>query len=62
NYKNWNIAARSLVITLDPYQVAAFAAGDQTIRVRVCRFERDTVYSGDLSHLCLPLSILMIKH
>ncbi|MGH9762298.1 MAG: RsiV family protein, partial [Blastocatellia bacterium] len=33
NYKVWNVTSRSLVITFDPYQVASYAAGDQTVRI-----------------------------
>lgn len=31
NYRNWNITANGLLITFDEYQVAAYAAGPQTV-------------------------------
>jgi hypothetical protein len=31
NYKSWNVTADGLQITFDPYQVAAYAAGFQTV-------------------------------
>ncbi len=33
NYRNWNITADGLLITFDEYQVAAYAAGPQTVDV-----------------------------
>lgn len=33
NYQNWNITADGLLITFDDYQVAAYAAGPQTVVV-----------------------------
>ncbi|MEI7988578.1 MAG: RsiV family protein [Chloroflexota bacterium] len=33
NYRNWNITADGLLITFDPYQVASYAAGPQTVMV-----------------------------
>jgi hypothetical protein len=33
NYRNWNIAPDGLLITFDEYQVAAYAAGPQTVVV-----------------------------
>jgi hypothetical protein len=33
NYRNWNIATDGLMITFDEYQVAAYAAGPQTVVV-----------------------------
>ena len=33
NYKSWNITADGLLITFDEYQVAAYAAGPQTVIV-----------------------------
>ncbi|HBG74998.1 MAG: hypothetical protein A2X25_07145 [Chloroflexi bacterium GWB2_49_20] len=33
NYRNWNITADGLLISFDPYQVAAYAAGPQTVLV-----------------------------
>ena len=33
NYKSWNLQADGLRITFDPYQVAAYAAGPQTVVV-----------------------------
>ncbi len=31
NYKNWNLTADGLLISFDPYQVAAYAAGPQMV-------------------------------
>ena len=31
NYKSWNLTKKGLMITFDPYQVAAYAAGTQTV-------------------------------
>ena len=31
NYKSWNLTKKGLMITFDPYQVAAYAAGMQTV-------------------------------
>jgi hypothetical protein len=31
NYRNWNVTADGLLITFDPYQVAAYAAGPQDV-------------------------------
>jgi hypothetical protein len=33
NYRNWNITMDGLLISFDPYQVAAYAAGPQTVLV-----------------------------
>jgi hypothetical protein len=33
NYRNWNVTADGLLITFDPYQVAAYAAGPQMITI-----------------------------
>jgi hypothetical protein len=33
NYKSWNITADGLLITFDEYQVAAYAAGPQTVMI-----------------------------
>ncbi len=33
NYRNWNVTADGLMITFDEYQVAAYAAGPQTVVV-----------------------------
>lgn len=33
NYRNWNVSADGLLITFDEYQVAAYAAGPQTVLV-----------------------------
>ena len=33
NYRNWNITADGLLITFDEYQVAAYAAGPQTVTI-----------------------------
>lgn len=33
NYKSWNVTADGLLITFDEYQVAAYAAGPQTVTV-----------------------------
>ena len=33
NYKSWNITADGLLITFDEYQVAAYAAGPQTVTI-----------------------------
>jgi hypothetical protein len=33
NYRNWNITVDGLLITFDPYQVAAYAAGPQTVTI-----------------------------
>jgi hypothetical protein len=33
NYRNWNITPDGLLISFDPYQVAAYAAGPQTVLV-----------------------------
>ena len=33
NYKSWNMQPDGLRITFDPYQVAAYAAGPQTVFV-----------------------------
>ena len=33
NYSNWNITPDGLMITFDPYQVAAYAAGPQVVTV-----------------------------
>jgi hypothetical protein len=33
NYRNWNITPDSLMITFDPYQVAAYAAGPQVVTI-----------------------------
>jgi hypothetical protein len=33
NYRNWNITADGLLITFDEYQVAAYAAGPQTVQI-----------------------------
>lgn len=34
NYLSWNLTGKMLVVTFDPYQVAAYAAGDQVVRLR----------------------------
>lgn len=31
NYRNWNLSTEGLIITFDAYQVAAYAAGPQTV-------------------------------
>lgn len=33
NYSRWNVTAQGLLITFDPYQVAAYAAGQQLVTV-----------------------------
>ncbi len=33
NYRNWNLTATGLQITFDPYQVAPYAAGPQTVTI-----------------------------
>jgi len=33
NYRNWNITAAGLLISFDPYQVAAYAVGPQTVLI-----------------------------
>lgn len=33
NYRNWNITTDGLLISFDPYQVAAYAAGPQTVLI-----------------------------
>jgi hypothetical protein len=33
NYKTWNITPSGLVVTFDPYQVAAYAAGPQEVLI-----------------------------
>jgi len=33
NYRNWNISEAGLLISFDPYQVAAYAAGPQTVLI-----------------------------
>jgi len=33
NYRNWNITSDGLLISFDPYQVAAYAAGPQTVLI-----------------------------
>ena len=33
NYRNWNLTADGLLITFDEYQVAAYAAGPQTVLI-----------------------------
>ncbi len=33
NYRNWNITTKGLLISFDPYQVAAYAAGPQTVLI-----------------------------
>jgi hypothetical protein len=33
NYRNWNITTGGLLISFDPYQVAAYAAGPQTVMI-----------------------------
>ena len=33
NYHNWNITPTGLLISFDPYQVAAYAAGPQTVTI-----------------------------
>lgn len=33
NYQNWNVTADGLLITFDEYQVAAYAAGPQTVTI-----------------------------
>ena len=33
NYRNWNITPQGLLITFDPYQVAAYAAGPQLVTI-----------------------------
>jgi len=33
NYQNWNVSDEGLVITFDEYQVAAYAAGPQTVLI-----------------------------
>ena len=39
NYRNWNITADGLLITFDEYQVAAYAAGPQTVIVPYSEFK-----------------------
>ena len=31
NFSNWNLTKKGLLITFEPYQVAAYAAGSQTV-------------------------------
>lgn len=33
NYRNWNITTNGLLISFDPYQVTAYAAGPQTVLI-----------------------------
>lgn len=33
NYRNWNITPGGLLISFDPYQVAAYAAGPQEVLI-----------------------------
>ncbi len=48
NYRNWNISNEGLIITFDPYQVAPYAAGAQTI----------VIPFAELQQLMSPQSVL----
>lgn len=39
NYKNWVLTPDALVLTFEPYQVAAYAAGPQTVTVPLAKIQ-----------------------
>ncbi len=51
NYANWNVTAEGLLITFDPYQVAAYAAGPQLITVPYAELQSIVDPQGPLDYL-----------
>jgi hypothetical protein len=51
NYHNWNISAAGLVITFDPYQVAAYAAGPQVVTIPYAALSTIIDPQGPLAYL-----------
>ncbi len=49
NYRNWNITPDGLMITFDEYQVAAYAAGPQTVTVPYSVLEKIILRDGALA-------------
>jgi len=49
NYRNWNITADGLLITFDEYQVAAYAAGPQTVLIPYANLKAILDPSGPLA-------------
>jgi len=48
NYRNWNITADGLLISFDPYQVAAYAAGPQIVLIPYSELQAIIDNSGPL--------------
>jgi hypothetical protein len=51
NYRNWNITTDGLMITFDEYQVAAYAAGPQTVVIPYSELQSVIDPSGPLAGL-----------
>lgn len=49
NYRNWNITTDGLLISFDPYQVAAYAAGPQTVLIPYAELNAIVDLSGPLA-------------
>lgn len=51
NYGSWNLTKKGLMITFDPYQVAAYAAGAQTVIIPYSKltevWRKDKMYSAN---------------
>jgi hypothetical protein len=55
NYRNWNITAEGLLITFDEYEVAAYAAGPQTVLIPYTVLEPLVRASGPLTPYMHPV-------
>ncbi len=51
NYRNWNVTLDGLLITFDEYQVAAYAAGPQTVLVPYAQLTVIIDSTGPLAYL-----------
>jgi hypothetical protein len=51
NFRSWNITEKGLMITFDPYQVAAYAAGPQTVLIPYSKLKSILKPNGVLSPL-----------
>jgi hypothetical protein len=51
NYKSWNITKKGLMFTFDPYQVAAYAYGSQTVIIPYARLKEIARPDGALAKM-----------
>jgi len=54
NYRNWNITPDGLLITFDPYQVAAYAAGPQIVLIPYATLKDMIDPQGPLGNQWVP--------